>query len=85
MSELKIGETYRIEDIGKASGNVDVFIWSDGEYDSYRVQFVMIETHQAEGFFKDFNPSGVNPIAYFHIRGNVRVPVPVEHVTRLSI
>ena len=86
---LEFKKPYPIEVLGKAQGNVDVFVWSEGEYDSYIVQFVLLDDHHhingVDTWFREFNPNGRTPIAFFHIKGDVKIPAPIEVVSRLAI
>lgn len=85
---IEFHEKTPIEKLGKARGNCEVFIWSEGEYDRYEIFFVLLNGHDAktgiESWFNEFDPAGVTPIAYFSIRGDVKLPVETQSVTRLG-
>ena len=74
---------YDISRIAEASGNVDIFIYTIGEYSEYQVFFEIVENKTT--FFKNFDPEGKTPIAFFHIQGNIKIPIPIEKVVRLFV
>lgn len=73
----------RIEDIGGLGiANTNILIWSEGDYDEYQVYFADLGRDNPENILKDLEVTGMKPIAFLYVQGEVKVPITKQVVTR---
>lgn len=87
---LEYNQRYPIGEISKCQGNVDIFLWMESEIPGdpvpdYDLEVCFAIFEDSEEWFKQFDPKGVLPLGCFYIQGDVKVPVPIEVTTRLSL
>jgi len=83
--QLECGVVYEIERLGQAIAGFDTFIFKRGEKYEQTVKFIMFESgHKRDRWFATLDPTDIEPIAFFQIRGPILIPQPVEKVTRLG-
>ena len=83
--------SYGIENIADLPEGCDaIFVFSQGEYDSYGVSFVAFDESSIEysssHFFANFDPVGITPLGYLKLRSSrVMIPVETTRAVRLKL